>query len=203
VNSVVSISDSVIRADTARLEALDHLAEASRQYLPTARHAHRVAALATRIAWRLGWREAERDLLERATPYHDLGKLGVPARLLARPGPLEAHEFAIVKEHTVLGAAVLMRGDSAVMQAASVIALEHHERWNGSGYPRGASGAAISPMARVVAVADVFDALTRDRPYKGAWSVPQALAYVAAQAGEQFDPSVVDAFLSVARGLGI
>ena len=184
-------------SDAARLESLGQLSEAARQYLPTERHAHRVTALAVRVAWHMGLDAKQRKLLEQATPFHDLGKLGVPASLLSRAGPLEPHEFEIVKDHTVLGASVLGRSRGEVMQTASQIALNHHERWDGSGYPRGLRGPAIPLLARIVAVADVFDALTRDRPYKRAWSVENGVAYIAAQSGQHFDPNVVEAFLGL------
>ena len=189
-------------SDTARLEALNCLSEASREYLPTKRHAHRVAALAVRIGWRTGLSAAQRDLLERATPYHDLGKLGVPASLLSRAGPLEPHEFEIIKGHTVLGAAVLAGGDSELLHTASEIALNHHERWDGSGYPQGLRGTKIPLLARIVAVADVFDALTHERPYKPAWTLSSALSYIGAQSGQHFDPAVVEAFLGLVMKTG-
>lgn len=145
----------------------------------------------------MGLDAGQRKLLKQATPFHDLGKLGVPAGLLSRAGPLEPHEFEIVKGHTVIGAAVLGGGKSNVMRTASEIALNHHERWDGSGYPRGLQGTKIPLLARIVAVADVFDALTHERPYKPAWSNESGVAYIAAQSGQHFDPSVVEAFLGL------
>lgn len=130
-----------------------------------------------------------------ASPMHDIGKLGVPDAVLLKPGPLTDQERAIMQTHTVIGYRVLENSSSALIELAAKIALSHHERFDGTGYPRAIAGESIPLAARIVSVADVFDALTSERPYKKAWPVPKAVEYLHSQRGTQFDPQVVDAFM--------
>jgi putative two-component system response regulator len=136
-------------------------------------------------------------LLERAAPLHDLGKIGIPDQILLKPGKLTPEEFAIMQTHTTIGAALLANGRSDLVQMAECIALNHHERWDGGGYPRGLQGEQIPLVGRLVAVADAFDAMIHVRPYKPAYPVADALAEIAAQSGRQFDPQLVSAFLAL------
>jgi len=135
--------------------------------------------------------------LRRAAPLHDIGKVSIPDAVLLKPARLTEAEMDIVRRHTTAGAAILAGSASPVLQMAEEIALTHHERWDGLGYPAGLRGRDIPLAGRIVAVADVFDALISERPYKDAWPVERAVAEIAAQAGRHFDPGVVAAFLAV------
>ena len=140
------------------------------------------------------------DMLEhirRGSLLHDIGKMGVPDAILLKPGKLTDEEFATMKNHAAIGAGILAGSNSVWLRMAETIAHSHHERWNGRGYPAGVSGEAIPLIGRIVAVADVFDALTHARPYKNAWPVEDAVAEISKQSGEQFDPDVVRAFMTL------
>jgi len=132
---------------------------------------------------------------------HDVGKLAIPDSILLKAGKLTPEEFEVMKTHAALGSRLLSSGSSPVLQMAAVIAATHHERWDGGGYPNGLSGETVPLVGRIVAVADVFDALTHDRPYKRAWSVQDAIAEIGRGAGGQFDPRVVTAFLALRDSL--
>ncbi len=199
--ATVALEDAVRRRtaqlDAARAEVLDRLGLAAEfRDDQTHEHTRRVGALAARIGERLGCPAGEAELLGQAAPLHDVGKLGVPDRVLLKPGPLDPGEQAVMREHTTIGRRILAGSASPVLRAAEEIAWTHHERWDGAGYPRGLAGPAIPLPGRIVAVADVFDALTHDRPYKRAWSRADAVAHVRDGAGGQFDPDVVTAFLA-------
>lgn len=163
----------------------------------TGQHVARVGHMARRIARVLGLPEEEVAMIGLAAPLHDVGKIGVADRILLKPGALTEEEFAAMKTHTRIGGGVLAGSHFAVLQLAEQIALAHHERWDGSGYPHGLCADAIPLAGRIVAVADVFDALTHERPYKQAWPVPDAIAMIRRASGQHFDPQVVDAFLRV------
>jgi hypothetical protein len=184
--------------EQARLETLQRLALAA-EYRDdqTQEHTERVARTAALLAERLGLAEAEVSLLQQAAPLHDIGKLAVSDALLLKPGKLTGEEFEQVKKHPAAGAAILSGSTYDVLCLAEEIALTHHEWWDGSGYPAGLSGEAIPLSGRIVALADVFDALTHPRPYKQAWLLADAVAEIERLQGSQFDPAVVDAF----RGL--
>jgi len=133
-------------------------------------------------------------LVRQAAPLHDLGKIAIPDTILLKPGRLEPEEFEVVKTHAVLGARVLAGGDSELLEVAERIARSHHERWDGGGYPDGLAGDAIPLAGRIVAVADAYDILTHERPWKEEWTPAQARAELERAAGTQFDPAVVGAF---------
>jgi putative two-component system response regulator len=181
--------------ERARLEILDRLALAA-EYRDddTQEHARRIGRVSALLAPRLGCPDREVELIRRAAPLHDVGKIGIPDMILLKPGPLDNDEFARIKTHTTIGAELLSGSRSALLRLAERIALTHHERWDGEGYPHGLAGEEIPLAGRIVAVADVFDALTHARPYKEAWPVERAVAEILAQAGLQFDRRVVDAF---------
>ncbi len=189
--------------DEARAETLQLLAVAG-EYRDdeTSQHTERVGALSAEIGQRLGLSEQSVRLLREAAPLHDIGKLAIPDRVLLKPGRLTRDEQELMHTHTTLGARLLFGSRSPALQLAGLIAESHHEWWNGSGYPRGLVGANTPLVGRIVAVADVFDALTHDRPYKAAWPLEQALAMIRSSAGTQFDPQVVKAFLALAGALG-
>jgi PAS domain S-box-containing protein len=183
--------------EEARAETLHRLAIAA-EYRDddTSEHTQRVGALAAEIAVRLAWDAEQITLLREAAPLHDVGKLAISDTILLKPGKLTLEEYAVMKTHALLGARLLAGSSSPVLQMASVIAGSHHERWDGGGYPAGLAGEVIPGVGRVVAVADVFDALTHDRPYKSAWSVADAIAEIRRGSESQFDPRVVSAFLA-------
>jgi putative two-component system response regulator len=141
--------------------------------------------------------EATAELLRRAAPLHDLGKIGVPDSILLKLDRLTDDEFRTIKTHTQVGARILSGSSHPLLQLAEQIALTHHEHWDGTGYTPGVKGEAIPLVSRIVAVADVFDALTHARPYKPAWPVEEAVAEIERQRGRQFDPRVVDAFVEM------
>jgi putative nucleotidyltransferase with HDIG domain len=158
-------------------------------------HSARVTAIAEAIARRLGWDEERLELLQVGGPLHDIGKLGISEEVLAKPGRLDERELAQIREHPKLGARILMR--VATLRCALPYVLYHHERWDGGGYPTGRAGEEIPLEARVLAVADAFDAMTSDRPYRPALGRDEALAEVARCAGTQFDPEIVRIFLEL------
>lgn len=164
----------------------------------TADHTRRMARYCRYIAEGLGFDEGLCRDIELAAPMHDIGKVGIRDAVLLKPGRLDADERAHMNQHATIGGAILGNSKSRLMRLATDIAETHHERWDGSGYPRGLAGEAIPIAGRIAAVADVFDALTTERPYKSAWSVEQAFGYLEEKSGIEFDPTCVDA-LSKAR----
>jgi HD-GYP domain-containing protein (c-di-GMP phosphodiesterase class II) len=182
--------------EAARLETMQRLAMAG-EYRDddTMLHTVRVGALAARIANRMGLLPDTVEMIRLASPMHDIGKIGVSDTILLKPGPLTPEERQAMQRHTVIGASILAGSRSPVLQLAQQIALSHHERWDATGYPHGLGSEAIPIAARIVAVADVYHALTHERPYKQAWPVEEALAEIEQQAGKQFDAQVVAAFL--------
>ena len=184
--------------ERARLETLERLALAA-EYRDdsTQEHTERVARTAALLARALELPDAQVELLRQAAPLHDIGKLAVPDALLLKPGKLTPSEFEEIKGHAAAGAAILSGSSYDVLCLAEEIAHTHHEWWDGSGYPAGLSGEAIPIAGRIVALADVFDALTHSRPYKPAWPVAEAVAEIERLEGLQFDPAVVSAFRSL------
>lgn len=161
----------------------------------TGYHIIRMSQTSALLAQKLGWNGAACELMLNASPMHDIGKIGIPDQILLKPGRLDAAEWEVMKTHAAIGAELLDADDSSLLRLAREIALSHHEKWDGSGYPHGLAGEAIPQSGRIVAVADVFDALTSARPYKKAWPVEAAEAYVRDNAGSHFDPTVAACFL--------
>lgn len=160
----------------------------------TGMHVIRMSHFSQLLALAAGCSPAWAEDLLNAAPMHDVGKIGIPDAVLRKPGPLDADEWATMRRHPEIGAEIIGEHPSGVLQLAREIALAHHEKWDGSGYPRGLAGEAIPLSARIVAIADVFDALTTRRPYKEPWPVQDALDHIAAQAGKHFDPALVALF---------
>jgi response regulator RpfG family c-di-GMP phosphodiesterase len=160
----------------------------------TGAHILRMAHYSELIARGLGLSEADRQLLLEAAPMHDIGKVGITDSILLKPGRLTPDEFEVMKHQAQIGHEILKDSSSLVLQTGAAIALGHHEKFDGSGYPQGLAGAAIPIFSRIVAVADVFDALTSERPYKKAWSLEQAAEFLKTQSGSHFDPLCVDTF---------
>ena len=161
----------------------------------TGNHIYRMARFSRLIAQEMGLSALECEEIELTAPMHDLGKIGIPDDILLKPGPLTQQEWLIMRTHPVIGHDILSDSPSRFLRMGAMIALYHHERFNGSGYPSGFSGNAIPLPARIVAVADVFDALTSVRPYKPAWSLGAAIEYIETNSGSHFDPECAQAFL--------
>jgi ribonuclease P protein subunit RPR2 len=183
------------RAICQSLLGLANALEAKDPY--TRGHSERVGAWGGRLATALGLPAAEVDTVVQAGLLHDIGKIGVPEAVLRKRGPLEHGEWALMRNHPIVGAQIVAPFE--FFADGALVIRHHHERWDGSGYPDGLSGAAIPLGARIVAVADVFDALTSDRPYRPALPGDTALAYLAAEAGRTLDDAVVAAFLGLVR----
>lgn len=192
------VSERTRALEESRLEVLERLARAAEfRDDATGQHARRVGTTAGLLAERAGVPRAQVELIVRAAPLHDIGKIGIPDDILLKPGELEPAEFETMKRHATIGAELLAGGRTSLMHTAAEIALHHHERWDGSGYPAGLRGGAIPLAARLVALADVFDALTHARPYRAAWPIATALEELVRQAGAHFDPVLVDRFLEL------
>lgn len=160
-------------------------------------HVIRMSHYARMLALADGVPEYRAELLYQAAPMHDVGKIGIPDSIIQKAGPLTPEEWVVVKNHPVIGAGIIGRHDNELLEMARVIALTHHEKWDGTGYPRGLRGESIPLVGRIVAIADVFDALTAERPYKAAWPLEEAAAYVEREAGKHFDPQLVPKFLGL------
>jgi len=163
----------------------------------TGEHTLRVGLYARCLGLAVGMSEEDAETLCRAAPMHDIGKIGIPDRILLKPGKLDQDEWTVMKAHASIGAKILAGNSCELLQIAQVVALSHHEKWDGQGYPGGLSGADIPHVGRIVAVTDVFDALTMERPYKKAWPIAQAVALIQSESGKHFDPALVRAFESV------
>jgi len=196
--------ESMVKERTWQLEAtrrkliqdLGHAAEFKDN--ETGMHVIRMSYYAQRLSQAMGRDEAWTELLFNASPMHDIGKIGIPDRILCKPGKLDPDEWAVMQTHTTIGARIIGDPDGSELLAMAVtVALTHHERWDGTGYPKGLSGEAIPLEGRIVALADVFDALTSERPYKKAWSIEDASAYLRRESGKHFDPAVVDCFFQI------
>ena len=160
-------------------------------------HIWRMAAYARTLAAACGWDSEACQMIELAAPMHDTGKVGIPDTILRKPGKLDAREWEIMKTHTRIGHDILSKSDAPVFKMAAEIALRHHEKWDGSGYPDGLAGDSIPESARIVALADVFDALTMKRPYKEAWPLDRVLAALRQDPGSHFEPRLVEVFNSI------
>lgn len=182
--------------EEARLELLERLAWAV-EYKDdeSGQHPRRVGARAGRIAEALGLDVEETERIRLAAPLHDVGNIAIPDAILLKPEPLELWEAELMRSHTLVGSQLLGGSSSPVLQVAEAIALSHHERWDGGGYPEGLMAESIPLPARIVAVADTFDALSYDRPYRDAWPAEKATEEIRRNAGRHFDPRVVRAFL--------
>jgi putative two-component system response regulator len=206
--------EKIVAQRTAALrQALDEIVEAQRQtyaaYLDTiqklalaaefkdegtAGHLRRIALYSESIAQALKLTPKEVEILRHASPMHDVGKIGIPEGILLKAGLLDKEEWEVMQRHTIIGARILQGSSSELLTAGETIALTHHEKWDGTGYPQRLAGEAIPIYGRIVAVADVFDALTTRRPYKKACENEEALAIIRAGSGSHFDPAVVAAF---------
>ena len=167
----------------------------------TGLHVIRMSHYARLLALAAGFSEAAADELLNAAPMHDVGKIGIPDAILQKPGKLDAEEWQIMRTHAQIGAEIIGEHESGLLQLARRIALTHHEKWDGSGYPNGLKGEEIPLEGRIVAIADVFDALTSARPYKKPWSVEDALGLLQRESGRHFDPQLVELFIQQLPGI--
>lgn len=194
------IATHLTLAENARLaqqyrDAIHLLGTAGQgQDADTGAHIWRMSAYARLLAEKVGWPPAQAQLLEDAAPLHDAGKIAVPGSILHKPDSLDEHEREVVRQHPQVGHDLLRHGRGPLFQLAADIALHHHECWDGSGYPQGVAGDAIPEAARIVAVADVFDALCGRRAYKSPWAVEDAMRKLDSMAGKQLEPRLVHAF---------
>jgi len=210
-----ALTDEIIRrtmAESRLLSTNEELASSQREILvtlseivefrskETASHVARVGEYSRLLGLRAGLSEAESRLLGDAAPMHDIGKISIADDILNKPGTLSAGESAAMRSHTVVGHSLLYKSERPLLRMAATIALEHHEYWDGSGYPYGKRGAEISLAGRVACLCDVFDALLSPRPYKEPWDMDRVLSFIEAERGRMFDPALVDAFIGNADG---
>jgi len=181
-----------------RLEVIRRLGRAA-EYRDneTGLHIIRMSKYGQLIALAAGWKEDEAEQILDVSPMHDIGKIGIPDSVLLKPSPLAQEEWEIMRSHCEIGAEIIGGHHSALMKAAEIAARFHHERWDGSGYPSGLKGEEIPAIARIIAIADVFDALTSKRPYKDPWPFDTAVEEIRKQSGTQFDPRFVECFMKV------
>jgi putative two-component system response regulator len=186
------------KAKMASLDTIYRLARAA-EYKDenTGAHIERVSHYSAAIARKMGLDDEFVESILYAAPMHDVGKIGVPDRILLKPGKLDPDEWEIMKQHTIIGAQILAGSDAGFIQLAEVIALTHHEKWDGSGYPKGLRGLEIPLAGRIVALADVFDGLTSKRPYRRSFPPERAFTIIKQSCGSHFDPDVVDAFFAI------
>ncbi|SET34684.1 GAF domain-containing protein [Natronincola peptidivorans] len=161
----------------------------------TAEHIRRVTEVSKLMATLYGMSQEEVELIKMASPMHDIGKIAIPDTILNKPGKLTEEEYATVQKHTVIGYQLLKNSPRKILKASAIIAHQHHEKWNGKGYPRGLKGEEIHPFGRICAIADVFDALISERCYKPAWSLQQVFSLFEKEKGEHFDPHMTQLFL--------
>lgn len=181
----------------AQLEVVNRLAKAAAcRDQKTGLHLNRMSRYSALLAKEAGISKQAATVLFHASPLHDVGKLGIADLILHKPGRLTGEEFEVMKRHCQLGAELLEGHSSDLLRVARTVALTHHERWDGSGYPEGIVGPDIPLAGRIAAICDVFDALTEERPYKPAWTFAQAAAEIKRQRGRHFDPHLVDLFLA-------
>lgn len=192
---------ALVRADAlerSRRDAIEMLGLAGHYNdSDTGSHIWRMASYARLLAEAAGWPQSRSRLLELAAAMHDTGKIGTPRSILSKPGPLSPDEWATMRAHTIIGHRILSRSQAPVFQLAAEIALRHHEHWDGSGYPDGLAGIDIPESARIVAVADVFDALTSRRSYKEPWPTDQVVETLSGSAGTHLDPRLVEIFIAI------
>ena len=201
------VLEEMVRKRTAevresRLEIVQRLGRAS-EYRDneTGRHILRMSHSAALLAKKIGWDDERCDLMLYASPMHDLGKIGISDTILLKPARLTDEERKIMETHTTIGADILGGSASKLLETARVIALTHHEKWDGSGYPGKLAGTDIPIEGRIAAIVDVFDALTSVRPYKKAWTVDEAVEEIRKQSGAHFDPELVEQFLTILPGV--
>ncbi|MBF0504474.1 MAG: response regulator [Candidatus Omnitrophica bacterium] len=196
------VSDRIRELKDTRLDVIRRLAVAAElRDAGTAKHIHRMSHYCQQLALAVGFSKAQAELVLTTSPLHDIGKIAIPDAILLKSSSLSAPEFEIMKTHTTLGAQMLSGSDSVFLNMAQTIAGSHHEKWDGRGYPHGIKGEEIPLVGRICAVADVFDALTSERPYKKAWTPDEAVAEINRLKGIHFDPKLVEAFSDIIKDI--
>jgi putative two-component system response regulator len=192
------VNDRIKEIRDTRLDVIQRLAIAAElRDAGTGKHIYRMSRYCQLLALAIGFTKEQAELILTTSPLHDIGKIAIPDTILLKPAALEPREFEIIKTHTTLGAQMLTGSDSVFLKMAETIAFTHHEKWDGSGYPRGIRGEDIPLIGRICAVADVFDALSSPRPYKKAWDFDKTMEEIRKSKGTHFDPKLVDAFESI------
>uniref|UniRef100_UPI00404769AC HD domain-containing phosphohydrolase n=1 Tax=Aliarcobacter sp. TaxID=2321116 RepID=UPI00404769AC len=190
------VEKATLRLRESEQEILQMLGKSAEYKDPeTNAHTQRVAHYCKLLARVYGLDESLQDVIFYASPFHDLGKIGIPDSILLKPGKLDEDEFLIMKKHCQIGYEILKGSKSKYLKAGGVIAYNHHEKYDGSGYPNGLLGESIPIFGRITSIADVFDALTSSRPYKNAWKIEEAFALLEKEKGLHFDPKLVDLFI--------
>lgn len=192
IHQIESLSDEIINTQKEIIYTMGEIAETRSK--ETGNHVKRVAEYSKILALKLGLSLENAEMLKLASPMHDIGKVGIPDEILNKPGKLTPEEFEIMKNHAQMGYDMLKHSNKPILQAAAIVSKEHHEKYNGKGYPRGLKGEDIHIFARITAVADVFDALGSDRVYKKAWEDEKIFDLFNSEKGEHFDPKVIVAF---------
>ncbi len=197
-NKTKEIQLALNKLSEAHIETIFRLSRAA-EYKDegTGEHIKRMSHYAVAVAEALGLNKENIKRIFYAAPMHDIGKIGIPDHILLKPGKLNPDEWKIMKQHSVIGAEILANSESGFIKLAEIIALTHHEKWDGSGYPKGLKGNDIPLVGRICAIADVFDVLTTKRPYKDAFSLENSFTNIKEERGKHFDPAVVDAFFAV------
>ena len=196
------VADRMEELHQTRLDVIVRLARvAEYRDVETGAHIIRMSRYAASLAKAVGYTPAQCDLILNTSPLHDIGKIAIPDSILLKPDKLESHEYEIMKNHTIIGAQILSGGNSVFLSTAEAIAMNHHEKFDGTGYPNGLREMTIPLVGRICAVADVFDALTSIRPYKKAWSVQDALTEIQKCSGSHFDPKLVEAFMDIRKDI--
>lgn len=191
----MQVKDKTREINETRLEIIRKLGHAA-EYRDndTGMHVERMSRYCYHIALAYGLSRSQAELILNASPMHDVGKIGIPDLVLRKPGKLEADEWELMIKHTEIGGNIIGSTHNELLNTAKIVAEQHHEKWNGKGYPKGLKADEINIFARITSVADVFDALTSERPYKKGWAVEAAVQEIKQQSGQQFDPEVVEAF---------
>ncbi|MBU0513199.1 MAG: two-component system response regulator [Proteobacteria bacterium] len=192
------LNNTLAKLQVASLDTICRLSRAA-EYKDddTGAHIKRMSNYSAMVARQMGLNDKVVETILYASPMHDVGKIGTPDHILLKPGKLDPEEWVVMKQHTTIGGKILEGADSGFLKLAEVIALTHHEKWDGNGYPRGLKATEIPLAGRIVAIADVFDALTSKRPYKEAFSVEKSYQIIREGRGNHFDPAVVDAFFAI------
>ncbi|MBA7670216.1 Cyclic di-GMP phosphodiesterase response regulator RpfG [subsurface metagenome] len=193
--SFEQLEEAHAKLEKAHLDTLFRLSVAA-EYKDedTANHIHRMSAYVRAVAGNLGLTEDQVRLIVHASPMHDIGKIGIPDNILLKPGKLTPEEWGVMKSHTLIGERILADAEDDLIKAGQIIAISHHEKWDGSGYPKGLKGEDIPLLGRITAIADVFDALTSKRPYKPPMSNEKAFGIIEKSIGSHFDPKISEAF---------
>ncbi len=185
----ISLNEKLVHTQSELINRLSEVIEARSE--ETASHVERVSKIAYILAQKIGLDETEAQLLKTISPLHDVGKIGIPESILNKPGKLTTDEFDTVKHHSMIGYRILKGSGLELLEAGALVAKEHHEYWNGKGYPDGLAGEEIHIYGRITIIADVFDALSHDRVYKKAWPFDEVMDFMREQGGKMFDPSLI------------